>query len=73
MLPHDAPLAIAWPCCEPSSSAPPTASPHTGASELMVTTTAHALSDRLRSYELLASLGTVDSTLALSVGAAAGR
>ena len=38
----------------------------TAADELMVTTSAHALSDRLRSYDLLASLGVVaDGTLSL--------
>ncbi|MCW2587012.1 MAG: alkanal monooxygenase [Frankiales bacterium] len=38
----------------------------TQADELMVTTTAHALADRLRSYELLAELGVAsDGTLAL--------
>lgn len=46
---------------------------NTEASELMVTTTAHALADRLKSYELLASLGAVDGTLALKAGAAAGH
>jgi luciferase family oxidoreductase group 1 len=39
----------------------------TGADELMVTTTAHALEDRLRSYELLAGLGvTSGDALGLS-------
>lgn len=39
----------------------------TAADELMVTTTAHGFTDRLRSYELLASLGavSVDGSLAL--------
>ena len=39
----------------------------TGADELMVTTTAHAFADRLRSYDLLASLGALaDGTLAFA-------
>ncbi len=43
----------------------------TRADELMVTTTAHALADRLRSYDLLASMAAeVDGTLALPMPSA---
>ena len=36
----------------------------TGADELMVTTMAHGLADRRRSYELLAALAGLEATVA---------
>ena len=46
----------------------------TQADELMVTTTAYRFEDRLRSYDLLAALGSlVEGELSLTVGAATGR